>query len=1377
MSARRYRIPQRRVQQPSLEQLVREALRGEGIPLRQLPRTLLAGVFQNRYPDQREMAAMYHQSIYNPPPSSPTATTPLSLSDGFVHMYLRQDLRNVFMRNRAVIKDVNGDALTYEQFNQLLVNRVFKNYVNIYAHSPHIVVEQGSATQSSIRGVDIATKHNAGSAMTFFSRDGSFEQAYELFQQRITNLAKCQDKGSYFQREYDRESRIIIGDETRSAKERVLAACKEIEYEDTNKIVVQTATPCQMNSAQIDFANVFRVDKRQEDEEKTPKQYVFGFTEQLEPYHKCKRYFRTLQSYPSFEEDPCARLAQWTLTLNKLFTYCSQYGLLDLPIRFLIPNGMTHVPKYGTGVPVNDIFNNHIFVGTLVIDVYDDRQYARPGTRKRKWVYFLFYTTGTPLFSDREFFHGEKEKIRMFDIYGYNYWLGLLMKMKNITYDEFSILARYLRLNLYYSLQNKRIMYMSHKELEDQYLTSIGLGRSEIRFNPARHYNRAFLKQFHREDGMTLSQYNQLSTQVPWDVIPVDEYLRKHRGVKVKQVTQVTTGGAPSIDQDKIHNDGREDDENEMDDVTSHPWFMFDEIVASSLYEPFVKIYIRYHSLFIENNVNKGYLDASIFTLAVYPYEFIAPQHFSAISWRQGKFKLEKVKNQGQTRILKMSEYLDPDRPTQSIIKYKPFDPAFFEAWEILQTYQLLKNDQKVLELTIFPVFLEACNYRSKKNNIKNVSYDLVGFPAYSKSEKSPTLVYEEYVQYLTQYIDVNWRIDKGFLTEEKIFDQKRKYNLIFLNLFHSISLQYFLYEEYLNIRTLFYQILYGINHLEKNGSMVILTSAITKKFHADVIFVGKHFFKKVDLYFPEVRNLHKQSKINIVFRDFKGLSEEKKSFLRKVFKKLYEDDPTGREFDPQNPMEYAEEFTKLFDINEPANRSFYDFVREFNFNLYSKRISFYNKLINLKELDKKEQEEEEKEIRREQYINSVIWARKYDLEYYERDPETFQNEFERLILQDMYSLHNEISFRFTQASNNNTERTTISDAFQKLANRIWLKSHLIDTRDFRYWSTIRRKIAFYRPMFKEIDLVKRVQRITGIQTLSQAWLKLFEILVKYPLLPKRGDVVKSFHMCEAPGNFISATEYYVKERTEIKNLDWKAQSLHPSQTDLIALKDHYGFIKKYPNRWLFGPDKTGDITDLKNLEYYGTQMKGCKLVTSDCGVAEELKDYEEIATKVAFCQIVGVLNGLDEGANMVLKVFQKDKVGFHVPALFSAFYQAYRSFDKFYVHKSSLNRQSPEFYIVGIGYKPIDKGTVREMMDSIPKFDKSKDFFETYPTSFMFQMEKAMTELAENFVFEIERIIFYFDNYDELGVTNQNQIKKYIDKKNDDWLEKVGLI
>lgn len=213
-------------------------------------------------------------------------------------------------------------------------------------------------------------------------------------------------------------------------------------------------------------------------------------------------------------------------------------------------------------------------------------------------------------------------------------------------------------------------------------------------------------------------------------------------------------------------------------------------------------------------------------------------------------------------------------------------------------------------------------------------------------------------------------------------------------------------------------------------------------------------------------------------------------------------------------------------------------------------------------------------------------------------------------------------------------------------------------------------------------QLLKSRNDISESNYITNAWLKLYEILEEFVYFETKK--IKSFHLCEAPGAFIKATEYYCK-KNKIK-LTWVAQTLN-SEKDSNALTDHFGIINKYSDRWDFGNKNTGDITDPEIIKYYSKKYKNMDFITADGGIycTPKLLNYQDtLLCKLVLGEIITVLECLKIGGTAVVKVF--------IPMI-DPFYKSimkilYECFDKIFYYKPSHSTPvNSEFYLVMINY------------------------------------------------------------------------------------------
>ena len=349
-------------------------------------------------------------------------------------------------------------------------------------------------------------------------------------------------------------------------------------------------------------------------------------------------------------------------------------------------------------------------------------------------------------------------------------------------------------------------------------------------------------------------------------------------------------------------------------------------------------------------------------------------------------------------------------------------------------------------------------------------------------------------------------------------------------------------------------------------------------------------------------------------------------------------------------------------------------------------------------------------------------------------------------------------------------------------------------------YDNFKEQLRYYRSKGKDKtnNLNQIVQHILGDHSVSQAWLKMYEIISECDIVPNiinihsKSSVFKSFHFCEAPGTFINCLNNYIYTKTNYSKVDWLAQSLHPR---LAKIKDSYGLIKRHPNNWDWGVDKTGDITNPANIRYYAKIIKLFSmdtpnntytsthtpthtpfLITSDAGLEPEDPMYK----LVAYTSYLAILYSLPLNGTMIYKI--KD-IPLELPLIWNLIYITYTNFKEMYFFKPVQNSQSREFYIIAKGYLGTDTKVLEYLMKQINKFDKktyeppSTDLFnDMYPEEFVVQLSSIYDKLVGNYVNSIERIIYYVDNKELIGKDYIKHIKDYVEEKNEDWLRKYNI-
>jgi len=302
-------------------------------------------------------------------------------------------------------------------------------------------------------------------------------------------------------------------------------------------------------------------------------------------------------------------------------------------------------------------------------------------------------------------------------------------------------------------------------------------------------------------------------------------------------------------------------------------------------------------------------------------------------------------------------------------------------------------------------------------------------------------------------------------------------------------------------------------------------------------------------------------------------------------------------------------------------------------------------------------------------------------------------------------------------------------------------------------WDHLMRCFDYHQSIKKELKFL-------GAEMVTNAWIKMYEMLKDINFV---GDNITTFHLCEAPGAFISALNHYLTTRMDI-NWAWYAQSLNPSDNSL-ALQDHYGFIKKYPHKWLFGKDNTGDITHSCVIKSYASdsRLKKIDFMTADAGLKchpRDLNEQEAYMAKINMGQIICILACLSIGKSAIFKTF----LPLTEPLNLSMIYLLTHLFENVDMIKPMSSRSyNSEIYIILKGYNGISKAVLESlyMLLDDPKVtsktllfnDIDKKVFDSYSKAVKSLIGRQIQSLYENY--------YYYYNCDKI---NEINYQKYYD-------------
>ena len=317
----------------------------------------------------------------------------------------------------------------------------------------------------------------------------------------------------------------------------------------------------------------------------------------------------------------------------------------------------------------------------------------------------------------------------------------------------------------------------------------------------------------------------------------------------------------------------------------------------------------------------------------------------------------------------------------------------------------------------------------------------------------------------------------------------------------------------------------------------------------------------------------------------------------------------------------------------------------------------------------------------------------------------------------------------------------------------------------------------------------------------SNAYMKLWELYASVPQLLPNKKQINVFHLAEAPGQWINSTRHYIEtKRHKVEHYNWIANSLNPTHPTNVAkygkniFADDYGFLKKYPQKWLFGEDDTGDITKGKNLKWFKEYMnefkaksggEGLHLITGDAGMGSgsgiKLVDLQ----KIDYAQMCMVAVCSKKGTNCVIKHFNYLNMDFNKSFQSSGFlisylYIYYLMFDSVRLIKPNTSSpNSGEFYLVGLRFTGLDERILDKLIKELDTFKENQCFFkkEEIPETFSSQVIEFVEKLLElnNNQLEIVNMLLTCivdkDSEKDSENTDKNkgnakECKKYLDKE-----------
>ncbi len=597
------------------------------------------------------------------------------------------------------------------------------------------------------------------------------------------------------------------------------------------------------------------------------------------------------------------------------------------------------------------------------------------------------------------------------------------------------------------------------------------------------------------------------------------------------------------------------------------------------------------------------------------------------------------------------------------------------------------------------------------------------------------------------------------------------------------------------------------IDKISRDGTLCIKINMVRNDIQARFVTIFCYFFEEYYLVNPEIANYSNPVDVFLILKNKKNISSDSSAILSKLLKKssylginlkYMTADSVKVLYDNRSPLQDSEY------LNYPVQQSFITNIKFKNpdikrlYKLLKTQIYEFNRtymvndcrnrqlVLELYERGEKgliSPEEEQTMIERNLF-ECLQWSNKYKMPIKDKNNFTsFKNKMRRNIFTEFVSYEEDVLYKFKPIKDDsellfidqdsNIDFKYMPDYYTDALVKFNYETRAYDGRDLYILHQVKKRTDYYwHRLTKIISHKFKIQN----DYISQAWIKMTEMLHVLPLIPKSKTSIKTFHFCELPGAFINAIKHFIASETKVANIKrdwtWTAESLNPNQMSKEdarkAFGDEANMLKKYPDNYDFGPKMTGDITDPANLRYYFKNYPDNDLVTNDGGLAGNQHDLSYI---LGFAIYLTVFGCTKIGGNAIIKRYFPISNNQELYML----YTWNNLFGETLVYKPRVNYQSEEYYLVGLNYKGIDASLLDCFMNFLKNY-KLIGFSNDIPDSFLLQANKIQHKLLDNFNRMIRKKIYFVDNFTKLTKSDWSAIDDASSDKIEEWLEKVPI-
>jgi len=380
-------------------------------------------------------------------------------------------------------------------------------------------------------------------------------------------------------------------------------------------------------------------------------------------------------------------------------------------------------------------------------------------------------------------------------------------------------------------------------------------------------------------------------------------------------------------------------------------------------------------------------------------------------------------------------------------------------------------------------------------------------------------------------------------------------------------------------------------------------------------------------------------------------------------------------------------------------------------------------------------------------------------------------------------------------------ENDLINDYYNRLKLAYQVKEKLLDDLEFKNTPPQVSKVVYD---FGN-GLIQYINQSYKSYNINNDFLKLWEILDTFELIPHTIDSFKVLYLSEITGQNILCIKHWIENKCpKLKNsnndsndkYEWIANTINPynkTTKNLFGFEhsDNNNLIKDNYDKWLFGNDTTGNLTNIQNIKSIINNIKNSKnkvdLIISDNYNSNMYSDSgmnidnsiidTYTSQKIDLSHVISVIAcSTIKGSCCVKHFIPYVKIDKNTPIentiylnnfFIGYLYLYYTLFDSISLYKpNTTNADNGEFYVVGKGFKGINEEQLDNLFKLLDKFVINTTIIEPeyIPETFINQIMVFMEDMSNLNILNLEKqnlLLTCYKNFEEENTIDKKKFQQ----------------